>query len=125
MEPHRTEMATALLSTYVSICSQPLSVSCAHNVLCPSIKKLQSDVRELVPPLEDSVAQVVAKLESVYGSAEVAGSVSSAPTAPEAGFATGSMMKLSQSPSLDDVKQKMGKLFTKPSPGNVQFWKKS
>jgi hypothetical protein len=50
-------MSSVLLSAYATVCSHPLSVSTAHNILGPSLKKLQADVRELVPSLEESVSQ--------------------------------------------------------------------
>ena len=131
-------MATALLSTYITVCEHTLSVASAHNVMAPSVQKLQSDVRELVPSLEDSVAQIAAKLDAAYGTATPQSSAAPSSTSasvgavsyspgqePASNSAVGGVMKLTQSPSLDDVKQRMGKLFHKPSTGNVQFWKKS
>jgi hypothetical protein len=78
------------------------------------------------------VLQVAGKLESIYGSTLTTTSNSSSHenhvvVAGNSGNGSGigNVMKMTQSPSLDEMKQKMGKLFHKPSGNVTQFWKKS
>lgn len=105
-------------------------------------------MRELVPSLEASVQDVLGKLESAYGVSNASSSSAATTSASEASFLSSSseapavasaassaasavVSKMSQSPSLDEMKQRMGKLFQRQQlpPGEQQaktpFWKKS
>lgn len=144
-EPYRTEFSTILLATYTSITAQTLSVTTVHNVLNPSLQKLLNDITELVPGLSENVRSIMSKLEDVYGVKNLGVSVSNSISNPVQDMAiatsnSGVAAKISQSPSLDEMKQKMmgmGKLFNRQSnnsnggennSGNSSsspFWKKS
>lgn len=116
-ETERADMACAVLETYSTMASHTLSVLTVHNILLPSIHG--SLIPELVSGLVPTARDVVARLEEVYGVAP--GTAEATATAVNA-----AKVGMSQSPSLDEMKQKVGKLFQrKPAAGAVSFWKKT
>ena len=52
-ESSRAEMATTLLATYDKVANCTLTTAAFHNVLAQSLKKLENDIRNLVPGLLD------------------------------------------------------------------------
>ncbi|TRY74860.1 hypothetical protein TCAL_11211 [Tigriopus californicus] len=114
-----SDICLSLLQLYEIVSDQTLSANSVHQILLPNLDLLSKCMESVVPTAQDRVHAIEAKLESIYG-------VGHANQNGESRLPTGSnaATKMVQSPSLDEMKHKMGKLFNKPG-GPVPFWKKS
>ena len=121
-------MATEVLALCQVITSIPISVQAIQKALMSCLEKLEQEITELVPGFNSDILGIKHKIESVYGITNTGGANrrssigSSGGNHPPTGILQISAGRLSNSTSMDEMKQKVGKMF-KPS-GSVQFWKK-
>ncbi len=146
-ERERAEMCAALARTYAAVCAKPLAYP---RNLTPVLSKLMADARQLgKAQLVSEAERMILGLEEAYGTAHsatvISGKVrkdpssvligpdtafqlqdapSSAVLSPSSPYSLSLASKMSSSPSLDDMKQKMGRLLLKKPSAPTQFWKK-
>lgn len=113
-----SDICMCLLHLYEIVSDQTLSAHSVHQILIPNLDLLSKSMECVVPSAQDRVQAIEAKLESIYGVGNANLNGDNRPTSSNSGA------KMVQSPSLDEMKHKMGKLFNKPG-GQVPFWKKS
>eukprot|EP00095_Tigriopus_kingsejongensis_P001846 maker-scaffold10_size831480-snap-gene-7.27 protein:Tk01846 transcript:maker-scaffold10_size831480-snap-gene-7.27-mRNA-1 annotation:"lish domain and heat repeat-containing protein kiaa1468 homolog" len=114
-----TDVCLSLLELYETVTHQTLTTHSAHSLVLPSLDLLSNTIQSLAPAARERVNSLATKLESIYGlgHGSMGGGEGKSPS-------SHGLNKMVQSPSLDEMKQKMGKLFHKPG-GQVPFWKKS
>jgi hypothetical protein len=127
-------MFSTILSTYKTIVEKmtlpsdddppklPLNVVQVNVV--PTLQKLSSDFKKISPTQELTATQLIGQLEAAYGRTFVLHLPTSSNVGQSdasSGHATSTLSLLTPSPSMDEVKSRVGKIFQKPA---QSFWKK-
>ena len=94
--------------------------------IVPSLQKLAADFRKSSPAQETSALQLIGQLEATYGRTFIlhlptAGGPSDSSAPPAGGGHHTPLSLLTPSPSMDEMKSRVGKIFQKPA---QSFWKK-
>lgn len=139
--PECLEMFSAILSTYKTIVEKttlpsdddddddprklPLGVVQVNIV--PALQKLSADFKKASSTQELTATQLIGQLEAAYGRTFVlhlptsTSSTVSTSEASSTSHTSSGLSLLTPSPSMDEVKSRVGKIFQKPA---QSFWKK-
>lgn len=131
-------MFSAILATYKTIVERTtlpsdddpprLPLNVVQIYVVPTLQKLASDFKRISSTQESIAMQLIGQLEAAYGrtfvlhlpttttAAAVAGHSDAS-----SGHASTTLSLLTPSPSMDEMKSRVGKIFQKPS---QSFWKK-